>query len=281
MSTQQAPLDGVRVIDASTIIAGPLCCQILGDFGADVIKIEHPTQPDGLRGHGHQKDGQPLWWKEVSRNKRGVALNLGSAGGAEALKALIAEADVLVENFRPGTLERWGLSPDALHAINPGLVIVRITGFGQTGPYASRAGFGTLAESMSGFAHLTGLGADREPDAVLVLEPREEGGHDPILYFRPLAPRDSDEFFADSRYGEFWVGARPTCESMSAELALETRHIDELGDALAKDAGAIRLRVVRDADASVAAARRVSRGLRRRLQDFWANLRERVRHSDR
>lgn len=162
MSTQQAPLDGVRVIDASTIIAGPLCCQILGDFGADVIKIEHPTQPDGLRGHGHQKDGQPLWWKEVSRNKRGVALNLGSAGGAEALKTLIAEADVLVENFRPGTLERWGLSPESLHAINPGLVIVRITGFGQTGPYASRAGFGTLAESMSGFAHLTGP-ADAPP----------------------------------------------------------------------------------------------------------------------
>lgn len=162
MSTHPAPLAGIRVIDASTIIAGPLCCQILGDFGAEVIKIEHPTKPDGLRGHGHQKDGHPLWWKEVSRNKRGVALNLGVEGGATALKALIADADVLVENFRPGTLERWGLSPEALHAINPGLVIVRITGFGQTGPYASRAGFGTLAESMSGFAHLTGP-ADAPP----------------------------------------------------------------------------------------------------------------------
>lgn len=162
MSTHQAPLEGVRVIDASTIIAGPLCCQILGDFGAEVIKIEHPSKPDGLRGHGHQKDGHPIWWKEVSRNKRGVALNLGAEGGANALKALLVDADVLVENFRPGTLERWGLSPEALHAINPGLVIVRITGFGQTGPYSSRAGFGTLAESMSGFAHLTGP-ADAPP----------------------------------------------------------------------------------------------------------------------
>lgn len=162
MSTEQTPLSGIKVIDASTIIAGPLCCQILGDFGADVLKIEHPTKPDGLRGHGHQKDGHPLWWKEVSRNKRGIALSLSAPGGADALKALVRDADVLVENFRPGTLERWGLSPAELHAVNPGLVIVRITGFGQTGPYASRAGFGTLAESMSGFAHLTGP-ADAPP----------------------------------------------------------------------------------------------------------------------
>lgn len=103
------------------------------------------------------------------------------------------------------------------------------------------------------FSHLTGLGADREPDAVLVLEPSEEGGHDPILYFRPLAPRDSEEFFADSRYGEFWVGSRPTLESVAAELGLETRHIDQLGDALAKDAGQVALRVVAEADADVAA----------------------------
>ncbi|MBK0419786.1 CoA transferase [Leucobacter sp. CSA1] len=156
------PLEGLTVIDASTIIAGPICCQLLGDFGADVIKIEHPVKPDGLRGHGHQKDGHPLWWKEISRNKRDVALNLGTDAGAEILKRLIADADVLVENFRPGTLERWGLAPEILQGINPGLVIVRITGFGQTGPYSSRAGFGTLAESMSGFAHLTGP-ADAPP----------------------------------------------------------------------------------------------------------------------
>nr|MDT0661240.1 CoA transferase [Micromonospora sp. DSM 115978] len=150
------PLDGLRVIDASTILAGPLCCQILGDFGADVIKIEHPTAGDSMRGHGGAKDGQPLWWKEISRNKRTIGLSLSKPAGAALLLRLAERADVLVENFRPGTLERWGIGPDELHKVNPDLVIVRITGFGQTGPYAARPGFGTLAEAMSGFAHLTG-----------------------------------------------------------------------------------------------------------------------------
>jgi crotonobetainyl-CoA:carnitine CoA-transferase CaiB-like acyl-CoA transferase len=149
-------LEGLRVIDASTILAGPLCCQILGDFGADVIKIEHPAQGDSMRGHGQQKDGVPLWWKEISRNKRTIGLDLGRPEGAEVFGRLAADADVVVENFRPGTFERWGLGPDDLHAVNPGLVLVRLTGFGQAGPYARRAGFGTLAEAMSGFAFLTG-----------------------------------------------------------------------------------------------------------------------------
>lgn len=150
------PLTGVRVIDASTILAGPLCCQILGDFGAEVIKIEHPTAGDSMRGHGESKDGTPLWWKEIARNKQTIGLSLSAPEGAEVFARLVATADVVVENFRPGTLERWGLSPERLQEINPGLVLVRITGFGQRGPYASRAGFGTLAEAMSGFAHLTG-----------------------------------------------------------------------------------------------------------------------------
>ncbi|NEA15398.1 CaiB/BaiF CoA transferase family protein [Streptomyces halstedii] len=150
------PLRGIRVIDASTILAGPLCAQLLGDFGADVVKIEHPVAGDGMRGHGESKDGVPLWWKEISRNKRTVGLSLSDPDGAALFRRLVETADILVENFRPGTLERWGLGPDVLHEINPGLVIVRITGFGQSGPYASRAGFGTLAEAMSGFAHLTG-----------------------------------------------------------------------------------------------------------------------------
>ncbi|QYC44195.1 Formyl-coenzyme A transferase [Nonomuraea coxensis DSM 45129] len=144
------------MLDASTILAGPLCCQILGDQGAEVIKIEHPVNGDGMRGHGPSKDGVPLWWKEISRNKRALGLSLSAPEGADILLRLAATADVLVENFRPGTLERWGLGPDALHAVNPRLVIVRVTGFGQQGPYAARAGFGTLAEAMSGFAHLTG-----------------------------------------------------------------------------------------------------------------------------
>lgn len=154
--TKNGPLDGLRVIDASTILAGPLCCQLLGDFGADVIKIEHPAGGDGMRGHGEAKDGVPLWWQEISRNKRTVALRLSTPEGAAILRELASTADVLVEAFRPGTLERWGLDPSDLLAANPRLVIVRISGFGQVGPYSRRAGFGTLAEAMSGFAHLTG-----------------------------------------------------------------------------------------------------------------------------
>ncbi len=150
------PLEGLRVLDVSTILAGPLACQILGDFGAEVVKIEHPVAGDGMRGHGERKDGVPLWWKEVSRNKRTVGLNLGKPEGAAVFRRLAATADVVVENFRPGTLERWGVGPDVLHSDNPSLVLVRLTGFGQTGPYAERPGFGTLAEAMSGFAFMTG-----------------------------------------------------------------------------------------------------------------------------
>lgn len=156
MEASNGPLSGLRVIDVSTILAGPLCCQILGDYGAEVIKIEHPIHGDGLRGHGREKDGISLWWKEVSRNKRVLGLSLSDPEGAALFLELAATADVIVENFRPGTLERWNVGPEELRAVNPALVLVRITGFGQTGPYASRAGFGTLAEAMSGFAHLTG-----------------------------------------------------------------------------------------------------------------------------
>jgi crotonobetainyl-CoA:carnitine CoA-transferase CaiB-like acyl-CoA transferase len=150
------PLAGIRVIDCSTILAGPLVCQILGDFGADVIKVEHPTRPDGMRGHGAAVDGHGLWWKEVARNKRTIGLDLSDLQGAEVLLELIATSDVVVENFRPGTLERWGLGWDVLVAKNPGLILLRVTGFGQTGPYSDRPAFGTLVEAMSGFAHLTG-----------------------------------------------------------------------------------------------------------------------------
>lgn len=150
------PLADLRVLDVSTILAGPLCCQILGDFGAEVIKIEHPTMGDSMRGHGESKNGVPIWWKEISRNKRALALSLSTAEGADIFRKLVKTADVVVENFRPGTLERWGLGPDVLLEINPRLVLLRLTGFGQTGPYSPRPGFGTLAEAMSGFAHLTG-----------------------------------------------------------------------------------------------------------------------------
>lgn len=156
------PLDDLRVLDASTILAGPLCCQILGDYGADVVKIEHPTKGDAMRGHGESLDGVSLWWKEIARNKRTLGLSLSSEEGSEVFRRLAGQVDIIVENFRPGTLERWGLAPADLLVENPRLIVVRLTGFGQTGPYSTRPGFGTLAEAMSGFAHLTGS-ADGPP----------------------------------------------------------------------------------------------------------------------
>ncbi|KRD35842.1 acyl-CoA transferase [Oerskovia sp. Root918] len=163
---QDGALAGLKVVDASTLFAGPMAAMHLGDMGADVIKVEHPTKPDPSRGHGASKDGVNLWWKTLGRNKRAVTVNLSSDGGREVFLALAAEADVVIENFRPGTLERWGLGYDELSARNPRLVLARISGFGQVGPYRSRPGFGTLAEAMSGFAAMTG-----EPDGPPTLPP--------------------------------------------------------------------------------------------------------------
>jgi crotonobetainyl-CoA:carnitine CoA-transferase CaiB-like acyl-CoA transferase len=159
-------LHGVRVIEAATLFAAPLAAMLLADFGADVIKIEHPEKPDPARGHGAAKDGVGLWFKTLSRNKRLITLNLSQDGGRDAFLRLTETADVVIENFRPGTLERWRLGPDELQAVNPRVVVARISGFGQTGPYASRPGFGTLAEAMSGFAALNG-----EPDGPPLLPP--------------------------------------------------------------------------------------------------------------
>ncbi|MPV35596.1 CaiB/BaiF CoA transferase family protein [Georgenia subflava] len=149
-------LAGLRVVDASTLFAGPLAAMHLGDMGADVIKVEHPARPDPSRGHGVAKDGVNLWWKTLGRNKRAVTVDLGSDGGREVFLRLAETADVVIENFRPGTLERWGLGYDELSAANPGLILARVSGFGQLGPYRTRPGFGTLAEAMSGFAAMTG-----------------------------------------------------------------------------------------------------------------------------
>ncbi|ATL27026.1 CaiB/BaiF CoA transferase family protein [Streptomyces formicae] len=150
------PLTGLRVLDLATLFAGPLAATMLGDFGAEVIKVEHPTRPDPSRGHGPSKDGVGLWWKLLGRNKRTMTLDLSSPGGRDTLLRLAATADVVVENFRPGTLEKWDLGWPELSAANPRLVLARVTGFGQFGPYAHRPGFGTLAEAMSGFAAITG-----------------------------------------------------------------------------------------------------------------------------
>ena len=155
-AANRLPLAGLKVIDIATLFAGPLIATLFGDFGAEVLKVEHPSGGDPSRNHGPSKDGVPLWWKLLGRNKRAVTLYLGAPEGQELFLELARDADVIVENFRPGTLERWNLGYDRLAEQNPGLVLARVTGFGQTGPYASRPGFGTLAEAMSGFAHITG-----------------------------------------------------------------------------------------------------------------------------
>ncbi|MGQ4419544.1 CaiB/BaiF CoA transferase family protein [Streptomyces sp. SAS_269] len=159
-------LDGLRVLDLATLFAGPMAATLLGDFGAEVIKVEHPGRPDPSRGHGPAKHGVGLWWKVLGRNKRTITLDLSRPGGRATLLRLAATADVVIENFRPGTLEKWDLGWPELSAANPRLVLARVTAFGQFGPYAHRPGFGTLAEAMSGFAALTG-----EPDAPPTLPP--------------------------------------------------------------------------------------------------------------
>ena len=168
MTDSPGPLSGIRVLDLATVIAGPGAARYLADYGADVLKIERPGTGDSTRGMGvpDPRDGTSLYWKIVSRNKRCATLDLKSAEDRDRLLDLVEDAHVLVENFRPGTLERLGLGPDVLLARNPSLVITRVTGFGQDGPYAARAGFATIAEAMSGFAALNG-----EPEGGPLLPP--------------------------------------------------------------------------------------------------------------
>jgi len=157
MTTTSGPLADLTVLDLSTIISGGTATSMLADFGARVIKIEHPKGGDPLRSWGPFLNGHSLWWKVVARNKRSVTLNLSQARGQEILMTLAERADVLVENFRPGTLEKWGLGPERLLERSPGLVVLRVSGFGQTGPYRHRSGFGTIAEAMSGLVSITGF----------------------------------------------------------------------------------------------------------------------------
>lgn len=160
-SSRSTPLSGLRVVDISTVLAGPNCARYLADFGADVIKVERPDGGDSLRNMAWKdpRDGVGLWWKLVNRNKRTIALDLKNEEDRKVFMDLVTAADVLVENFRPGTLERLGLGPDLLLAANPKLVITRVSGFGQDGPYAQRPGFASIAEAISGFAAVNG-----EPD---------------------------------------------------------------------------------------------------------------------
>ncbi len=154
---QRGPLADVRVIEMGVLLAGPFCGQLLGDFGAEVIKIEQPGVGDPMREWGQEKaQGHSLWWPVVARNKKSITLNARETEGQQIIKQLVAEADILIENFRPGTMERWNLSYEELAEINPRLIMVRITGFGQTGPYAKQAGYGSIGEAMGGLRFVVG-----------------------------------------------------------------------------------------------------------------------------
>ena len=155
-ATAAGPLSGLRVIEMGQLIAGPFCGKLLGEFGADVIKIEAPAGGDPLRNWRLLQDGTSVWWQVQSRNKRSIALDLRTPDGQGIARALIGKADVLIENFRPGTMEKWGMSYEELSRHNPGLVMLRISGYGQTGPYRDLPGFGAIGEAMGGLRHLTG-----------------------------------------------------------------------------------------------------------------------------
>lgn len=229
------PLTGLRLIELGQLIAGPFCGQIFADMGADVIKIEPPGQGDPLREWG--REGFPLWWSVVARGKRCITANLREAEGQDLVRRLVAEADFLVENFRPGTLEKWGLGYDALKAVNPRLIMVRVSGYGQTGPYASRAGYASVGEAMGGLRYVMGE-ADRVPSragislgdslaglhaalgALAALHHREKTGEgqviDATIYESVLAvmeglvPEYQIEGYTRERTGSFLPGIAPS-----------------------------------------------------------------------
>lgn len=166
MSSNEAPLKGIRVIEAGVLLAGPFCGQLLGDFGAEVIKIEQPRVGDPMRAWGQaESNGHSLWWPIIARNKKSVELDLRRPSGQAAFRSLVAKADIVLENFRPGTFENWGIGYDQLKAVNPRIIMVRVTGYGQTGPYATRAGYASVGEAMGGLRHVVGY-PDRPPSRV-------------------------------------------------------------------------------------------------------------------
>ena len=166
IETREGPLAGYRVLELGTMVAGPFCGRMLSDFGAEVIKVEVP-EGDPVRGMGKRVEGKSLYAASICRNKEMISVNLRTEEGRTVIRDLVAKCDVLLENFRPGTLERWGLGYEDLSAVNPGIVMVRISGFGQTGPYSARAGYGIIGDALSGMRHITG-DPDRPPTRVSV-----------------------------------------------------------------------------------------------------------------
>ena len=192
------PLAGLSVVELGALIAGPFCAKVMAEFGADVVKLEPPGAGDPLRKWRHMRDGTSLWWHVQSRNKRSVAVDLRQPEGQAIARVLMERADIVVENFRPGTLEAWGLGYETIAATNPGLIMVRISGYGQTGPYRERPGFGVIGEAMGGLRHVTGT-PDRPPSrtgisigdtlsalygvigALMALEQRRKTGHGQVV----------------------------------------------------------------------------------------------------
>jgi formyl-CoA transferase len=237
MSANPRPLAGLRVLEMGALIAGPFCAKLLGEFGAEVVKLEPPGTGDPLRKWRYLKDGTSVWWHVQSRNKRSVTVDLRRPEGQAIARMLAERADVLVENFRPGTLEGWGLGYETLAAANPGLVMVRISGYGQTGPYHERPGFGVIGEAIGGLRHVTGT-PDRPPSrtgvsigdtlaalygvigAMMALEARRRTGRgqvvDVALYEAVFSVMESmlpeyDAFGAvRERTGSFLPGIAPT-----------------------------------------------------------------------
>lgn len=160
------PLDDLRVLELGAFLAGPFCGQLLADFGAEVIKVEPPGKGDPMRGWGrHRHNGQTLWWPVLARNKKSLTLDLRTSAAQQIVRELVPKVDMLLENFRPGTLEKWGLSYEALRDLNPGLIMIRVSGYGQTGPYRDKAGFGSIGEAMGGIRSITGF-PDRPPTRI-------------------------------------------------------------------------------------------------------------------
>lgn len=223
-SGDTAALTGLKVLDIATMGAAPLAATFLADFGAEVIKVEHPENGDHIRAFGRRKNGKSVYWKTISRNKRAVTLNLKHPDGQEVLKQLVAEADVVIENFRPGTLEKWGIGYDVLAQINPGIVMLRTTGFGQTGPYSGFAGFGTLAEAMSGFASITGTPDTPPLLPQFALADGVCGAFGAFGVMVALRARDADP----QRRGQ--VVDASICEAMSRLLESVFLDYDQFGD---------------------------------------------------
>ncbi|WP_329240082.1 CoA transferase [Actinoallomurus sp. NBC_01490] len=206
------PLADLRVVEMAQLIAGPFCGQLLGDFGAEVIKLEPPGAGDPMRQWGREKPhGRSLWWPIIARNKKSATCDLRTAEGQDLARRLIDRAGIVVENLRPGTLERWGLGFDRLRETNPGLVMVRVTGFGQTGPYAPRAGYGSIGEAMVGLRHVTGDPGgppSRTEDGEMVLIAANQD----TVFRRLAAAMERPDLAADDRYATHAARGRNMAE---------------------------------------------------------------------